>query len=251
MGNGLNGLDLHGAGCSNDSPNYKSSITNPFGNLKSVEWRQSWSNFGDFDFEDALRDPTWTKGAFLRDPVERLVSAFQSKCSPPEECDGCPFGHLPRFEDVIEKLDSTGNKHFIPQSSLCGGLGHSIGNYSHVGLISNNRTEVVRQVGTLMESAIERTGDLSAERADAIRNEIDVWFPLVANASDPHFHPGTDIHDFFDDLYATENFHRHHALHQELLRSPAMLQKVVDYYNMDYEYFSMWLHRPELLLTKG
>jgi hypothetical protein len=39
------------------------------------------------DLEDALEDPAWHKGVFVRDPLERFLSGYRSKCEPGHDGD--------------------------------------------------------------------------------------------------------------------------------------------------------------------
>jgi hypothetical protein len=148
--NALNGIS-DGEMCTDQDPNYKSTMR----------------NFTAADLEDALNDPTWTKAVFLRDPLERLVSAFRSKCEEPRECGGgdCP---LPAFEEhakfrafmeVADSLEFMSNAHFLPQSSLCGGLGDNIGAYDFVGHISHDYASVAGQVRDLLTHLMKRQAE--------------------------------------------------------------------------------------------
>jgi len=105
--------------CSEHDPNYKSTMFN---------------NFTAADLEEALNDPAWTKATFLRDPLERLMSAYQSKCVEPMDCGGCEGlenrGSIkPDISELADIIQYSSNAHFLPQSSLCGGLAETIGAY--------------------------------------------------------------------------------------------------------------------------
>lgn len=93
----------------------------------------------------------WRRAVVLRDPVERFVSAYVSKCL---QCnatiggDGCYNCHsalgLPRRVDRVPTLAETvdaltrigprrvGNAHWVPQARFCGGLARSWRAYTHV-----------------------------------------------------------------------------------------------------------------------
>jgi hypothetical protein len=134
----------------------------------------------------AIKDPSWFKAVFLRDPLERLLSAFGSKCLSTDdgslENDGsaCLFyeqeaksGRAPPFAEFVDTLengmfmgetdtarllgreDGTRQKkalaydpHFVRQSDFCGGL-----NISQYGFIGNFSQELNPQVKRMLELA--------------------------------------------------------------------------------------------------
>jgi len=88
---------------------------------------------------EKLQDSSWHKAVFVRDPFERLVSGYQSKCLQGHDSDrdhcfidfGGDAEHVPSFERIVEVLanfrdDSNGpklNQHWERQTKFCGGLG--------------------------------------------------------------------------------------------------------------------------------
>lgn len=146
--NALNGLEhRQGEICSDGDPNYASSMH---------------GNFTHLDFEEALNSDNWTKAIFLRDPLERFISAYQSKCVKPRECGGCMYlersaEDRPRLSRVSERLKGTKNAHFTTQSSLCGGLEDSIGAYNYIGHVSDDTAAVQRQVAEMLSLAVKRS----------------------------------------------------------------------------------------------
>lgn len=99
------------------------------------------------DLEDILRDPAWHKAVFYREPLERFVSAYVSKCTPGHDTDHqhCrdEFGKfdLP-IRDVVTQLawkdrresgrQQQTNEHFAKQSRFCGGLDGTLEYYDTV-----------------------------------------------------------------------------------------------------------------------
>ena len=101
------------------------------------------------DLEAMVADPTWHKAVFYREPLERFVSAFMSKCVKGHDGDhvqceqafGEPF---PEFSNAIsqirdrDRLQGPGtatNSHFMHQHRFCGGLLETLQYYDTVELI--------------------------------------------------------------------------------------------------------------------
>mmetsp|Transcript_102832 Transcript_102832/g.187742 ORF Transcript_102832/g.187742 Transcript_102832/m.187742 type:complete len:428 (-) Transcript_102832:98-1381(-) len=100
------------------------------------------------DLEEMLVSKRWRKAVFYRDPVERFVSAYRSKCEGADSDGGwiCAdeFGspHA-SFSEAIQKIkdfderqepldESYTNVHFRRQSSFCGGLQDTLKYYDFV-----------------------------------------------------------------------------------------------------------------------
>jgi len=83
------------------------------------------------DVAKRLVDPAWHKAVFHRDPLERLLSAYLSKCASGGDADGrrrCRRA-FPRLEwpapftAVVDRLgNAREDPHFLPQHAFCGGL---------------------------------------------------------------------------------------------------------------------------------
>jgi len=149
------------------------------GALDHFNWTQA-------DIEDALQDHSWYKGIFLRDPMERLVSAFVSKCVP--DSDGtllegggssCLFfektvseGAPPSFPEFVAGMalkvgdpqdaecawgqplgcekPKASDPHFMPQTKFCGGV--DIDDYDYVGDLESDMNVEVKRM--LMEAGM-------------------------------------------------------------------------------------------------
>jgi len=115
--------------------------------------------FGDGDshvLEGILRNTTWTKSVFLRDPVERFVSAYLSKIRNINEWFSHTYpswaGNL-SIDQFVFTLESEGvhdhtDPHFRPQSTHCG-LSETLSQYNFIGFMSNLEEDADR-MGTLM-----------------------------------------------------------------------------------------------------
>ena len=127
------------------------------------------------DVAQLLFDPQantgWRRAVVLRDPVERFVSAYVSKCL---QCnatiggDGCYNCHsalgLPRRVDRVPTLAETvdaltrigprrvRNPHWVPQARFCGGLARNWRAYTHVLPFAN----VSAGLATLFEGRVPR-----------------------------------------------------------------------------------------------
>lgn len=116
--------------------------------------------FGDGDsqiLEGILRNKTWIKSVFLRDPVERFISAYLSKIRNITNtwAHAAPSwaGNL-TIDQFVTVFESEGHPHdltdphFRPQSSLCG-LSETLSQYDFIGFMSNLEEDADR-MGTLM-----------------------------------------------------------------------------------------------------
>lgn len=123
--------------------------------------------YGQKELERIMADKTWFKGVFLRDPLERLLSAFLSKCAlgpngtvedDGKHClnfvDDAKAKRLPELVDFAMGLrhNTTGlgiqDAHFRPQKDFCGGL--DIAKYDYVGSFAN---ELHDQVADMLRMA--------------------------------------------------------------------------------------------------
>eukprot|EP01084_Bolivina_argentea_P268574 456228_1 len=81
------------------------------------------------EYKDILNDKTWQKLVIIRDPLERLLSAFLDKCLRCEEenCWYCDGGYTNNFtlyvERMIDEIENRNgrhlNHHFLPQHLYC------------------------------------------------------------------------------------------------------------------------------------
>ena len=101
----------------------------------------SQHNMTKSDLENLLADNAWHKAVFYREPLERFLSAFRSKCEDGHDRDGkghCirAFGQpRPTFPEAVSALMSPLNKgdaHWTPQYRFCGGLDRTLQYYDTV-----------------------------------------------------------------------------------------------------------------------
>lgn len=79
-----------------------------------------------YDLSNILRDPSWYKAFIYREPLERFLSAYRSKCEGFDSMEGCEraFHHkIPSFGGAIRRLvlreNYLENDHFEPQAGYC------------------------------------------------------------------------------------------------------------------------------------
>ena len=90
-------------------------------------------------FKRLLKDDSWNRVLLYRDPIERFVSAYQSKCllrdrDGRKRCHNVFQLEEPSIEAVVARLPRYGytNAHWAPLSHFCGGtVGAAWSAYSH------------------------------------------------------------------------------------------------------------------------
>lgn len=188
-------------------------------------WASNPSAF-DMTFEEATKKDGWRFGVFLRDPAERLLSAWASKCVDWEDRGRNCMGreHIykgkqeqPAFESMVqEKLTRYGehvledgwwNSHFDPQTFFCGG--REISEYDFVGRLTGDRRAVGEQVRDMLRRVAQAPQDSKVWHA------ADMLFPL-------------------------DGVHGHHTNSSSRMarfyQKPEVYRKVQDFYRTDYEH---------------
>lgn len=180
---GLKNFLLHGKRGGRPMPINRS---NPL----KVGWRRA-------QLQQALADPAWRTATFVRDPVERFVSAFISKCIPghdnrPLDCIFLPQELLqrwrsnrrarrvvrpdqwPSFNSALQQLAASmrgegpavDDLHWAPQTRLCGGLSNNTGlRYYDAVVLYEPAT-----FGQRLEQVLQYVGVEEAERARLLQN---------------------------------------------------------------------------------
>eukprot|EP00927_Polykrikos_kofoidii_P054248 TRINITY_DN4869_c0_g1_i3.p1 TRINITY_DN4869_c0_g1~~TRINITY_DN4869_c0_g1_i3.p1 ORF type:complete len:384 (-),score=59.74 TRINITY_DN4869_c0_g1_i3:128-1279(-) len=202
--------------------------------------RLAWNN--ESVVNDVFSDPTWTKAVFLRDPLERLVSGFQSKCEVPLEGDGRNCMNFPEtsstwqpsFDEFAKELNHCHNPHFDPQTNSCL-FDTRFEQYSFVGMVSKNLSAVSDQVKAMLDQSIERSGaELSDERRQELAQLSAAYFPpdRLTKGNLDHIHTDTVVTDFY--------------------KNESTLLRSLEHYAIDYERLNievpLWLP-PELFAT--
>lgn len=181
------------------------------------------------DIEAIMRNKTWHKAVFYRDPIERFVSAYRSKCEHFDSFDGnysCfqAFGHdYESFPDATAKLfdwrnftqkDEFVNAHFKRQSGFCGGLDRSLQYYDIVEELKES---------TAREKTINLLHKIGADPAEL--EDFDVLFPppkVQLEEEDNHTtNTAQHLREYFPDEH------------------PENLAEVFIYYEEDYRLFNL------------
>jgi len=141
--NSLNGLNNAYGPCN----------TRDDANGKSRVYKLGWT---DQEVHQRLRDSTWTKAVFLRDPLERLTVAYHNRCEDfMQDCGPCPQSNFTRLtEEVLN--ENLANIAFLPQLNFCG-LRGSFANYDYVGPLSD---ELLQYQADLCGIAVQRPRDV-------------------------------------------------------------------------------------------
>eukprot|EP00468_Gymnochlora_sp_CCMP2014_P007314 CAMPEP_0167756180 /NCGR_PEP_ID=MMETSP0110_2-20121227/9239_1 /TAXON_ID=629695 /ORGANISM="Gymnochlora sp., Strain CCMP2014" /LENGTH=362 /DNA_ID=CAMNT_0007642255 /DNA_START=49 /DNA_END=1137 /DNA_ORIENTATION=+ len=101
------------------------------GNIHDLQHRNKMKTLRDYSLEDAtkmMHDPCWLKVVFLRDPMERMLSAYRDKGLSDWKIFYHSCGRKPTsFIDFLEVIDSSpqrercnGNRHFVNQYHIFG-----------------------------------------------------------------------------------------------------------------------------------
>lgn len=128
-------------------------------------------NWTKADLEVAFANPSWHRAVFVREPIDRFLSAFASKCRRPRDgghmdarktCDNAFPGVRwpPTLANVIRMLGTAQqgfDPHFMPQSMFCGGINRTLAKYQTVRVSARPRRSPVctgrawRRHGTLTD----------------------------------------------------------------------------------------------------
>jgi len=175
--------------------------------------------------KDALMDRAWTKAIFYRDPFERLVSAFRSKCIAgfdPDAWSECwkTFGHNASFVTVVTKLVqgkatvARWNPHFRPQRFFCGGLTETYKYYDIKEHLESSTS------GTKVTGMLQRIGANPAQIKD-----FDELFPKAMSETFYKHSHHTNAGD--------------HMLRYYQQVPPAILKQLLEIYLPDYKLFNL------------
>jgi len=175
------------------------------------------------DLQAALEDDSWTKAVLYRDPVERFISAYMSKCKTDLRRLARPckrhFGSKVTFLEAVRMMGESQpfgtrrDQHFAPQYEKCGDLRRTIGWYQFA---HQFKKETIRQIVMDMRARV------GAERAAT--KAFEESYPAAGK------HPGSnnaattseqEMRDLFANVTDDE------------------FERLVDYYEGDYETFGL------------
>jgi len=208
-------------------------LTKTLGGVKSSFWEKVMPSKS---LEGALEDPTWTKAVFLRDPLDRLVSGWRSKCEPPQEDNGFNCMNFkgankrkwPRFDRFAGQINRCHNPHFDPQVSFCA-LDTHFHHYNYKGMITKNYRKVTNQVKTLLRMAMSKSGHTEKSRIEETDEIIEKYFPKdgFTKGNLDHYHNTTDVPKMYKSKTTLEAAIRKYAVDYSSLnlRPPAWVSK--------------------------
>lgn len=141
-------------------------------------------NMSKTDLEDIMVDQSWHKAVFYREPSERFIAAYDSKCLPGHDPDrvhcrrafgdksGVPFEKaVCKLAMLTQERAEMNDVHFMHQHRFCGGLLRTLEYYNTVEQLDHQtvRDKVRRLLGTV---GVEPTSV----------NKFDTLFPPVDDA---------------------------------------------------------------------
>lgn len=185
--------------------------------------------------KERIVDETWYKAVFLRDPMERLVSGYQSKCLSGHDADryicfnqfGGDASHVPSFKHVVEVLtqfeqgpgDPPLNQHWDHQARFCGGLERTIQHYQTV--------EQLESAATAHEKVMTMLRRVNAPQRAMDEVAASTFTPLPPKMWPWH---NTNSHAKLDEYMA--------------LLGPGLQAELIKFYSGDYKLLGM--HPPAM-----
>lgn len=119
------------------------------------------------NFNQIMKDRAWIKGVFLRDPVDRFLSAYQSKINTSLKSEyntKYPAKSVSEMVDILQHIPVLEwDPHFLPQSYICY-LQDSIEHYSFVGFFDDLESDARKMVMMMAKPTFEQA--FSSEMLD-------------------------------------------------------------------------------------
>ena len=170
-----------------------------------------------------MKDPTWMKAIFLRDPKERLLSAYLDKVVREPEyirrVHGRDPASFPEFADFVEEITTKGfsDAHWASQTDHLGDKWWPYINF--VGRVSHAKEDaeaLLKQVGAWEKYGASGWGRDGSERMFATNNAVhftgssrkvaDFYTPALEKQVADFYAPDYARYDFFND--PTHPLHR-------------------------------------------
>jgi len=196
----------------------------PFG---KSNWEGKYKNYFEKGLDSISKARGWSMTVFVREPAERFLSAWLSKCDAWEygglDCLGPQISDLPMskkveaFERTVvellppymarSRMSGSFNAHYDPQHTFCGGRAAS--EYDFVGVLEGSPAHISRQVLHMLEV------HANISQADPLMALAERLFPKSDRAG--HGTGATDL---------IRTFYRNHTI----------LEMVMEQYAEDYEW---------------
>lgn len=172
------------------------------------------------DISNILRDPSWYKAFIYRDPLERFLSAYRSKCEGFDHIYNCDhaFHHkIPTFGGAIRRIilrdDYFGDDHFEHQANYCN-LRQTLPYFNESFLITTaTSSKGIRQI--LRNAHV----DVSPE----VNDILDIYFSPVGNTGE-HGHLTNS-----SEISSLLKYYNHDCY----------IRLMVDYFKEDYTLFNI------------
>lgn len=212
-------------------------------------------NLTHYDLTKMVNDDTWTKAVFFRDPADRFLSGFKSKCGGADYDGGrhCreafgevinkkgqkrPIldGSVASFHQSIEIAKNStrrvfNNPHFKPAAGFCGGLGSSIDHYAFVHAL--DKKTVSGHVKTLFDHlGVDET--LTAELIDRVVKTGGMLHPIDFERVQQQY--GLRMRGNISNSHNTGNSR---LSTKDYFQSERWLKKLVKIYQSDYDMFQL------------
>lgn len=185
--------------------------------------------------EEVLTSPNWTRAILIREPAERLLSAYLDKVQNKPKLFGMEKGEKVSFELFINSLQSDNwwftDPHWRPQAYSCG-IGHDITSMDFVGSLD--------KVGLHTKKLLDMVG-LWESHGKYYQTSANMTDHKVAGPPFARYQPDPPLTDTlgFQQIEQTD----HHAKGSQSLMeeyyTPELLAKVKYLYWMDYQLYDV------------
>jgi Sulfotransferase family len=213
------------------------------------------------ELKHMVNDDQWTKAVFFRDPADRFLSGFKSKCGgadsdggrhcrlafgetpnpkggkPRPILDGSPVSFHHSIDIAVNQSRKVfGNPHFKPAAHFCGGLGDTINHYSFVHMLEKDT------VSTHLKTLLDHLGVDSELASGLLERVVKTGGMLdLVDINRVQEQYGLKLRGTISLSHHTEE---HHVTAKDYFKAPNILQKLQSVYKMDYDMFQ--LERPRL-----
>jgi hypothetical protein len=191
-----------------------------------------------------VKNESWFKAVFYRDPVDRFVSAYRSKCVLKAGFSGhcwSTFGHshasFQTAVDAVKQVKAFSNAHWLQQHQFCGDL-RTYGAYFNRVELLEPHTVNLKVKGMLKAAGMQLSTDMETT--------IDDLFPLQQWAANKSAASSWKHGAVTNSSHTLKGLYFRHTN-----KGRSRLAALVEHYLVDYTYFNMSLRPWQLDLLKG
>jgi hypothetical protein len=207
------------------------------------------------DMSILIKNTSWTKAVFYREPLSRFLSAYRSKCEKfdPDGGRWCGKGlHMKTTEATFDKAVSylynsqmTIDAHFTPQVEFCGGLQSSLQYYQHVYELSSlhvrqDFTSILQTVQLPHKHSMSNTSShMCPLHNNLFLATFDTLLPAPKGSSEDgrEFLPERVTH--FREKTKGNTFSSNTQTLLQYYSRQCYIRVVVDFYQADYDVFNI------------